>query len=291
MYCHDPSVDSFAGEGEAGPSPGVVHDAHFGSCRVWRPVEGPPLPRRYTAHRAPHPPPSLYATGTSVAALGTHDGAHARQPSVPLLNSPPHPKSEQLARTGTAQMAPEPVRAFERCVSTPPRGQLLRRGKGGLDDVLKNARAAQSLFYSLQERRLKAEYRRCQRELKAELDQQRHHKRMLELSAYQEELVNLYGPTMRDIIADTFFDDGHDPVLEVLKAKREAPSSYQQGFRASPSEDSKVEKASHQLWVCAGNAVAVPPTPAQSQSERAIREREMLLRALDERRSGRRTRY
>ncbi|KPA76859.1 hypothetical protein ABB37_07655 [Leptomonas pyrrhocoris] len=287
MYHHHHlSNDAFAKEGESGPSARVVYDARLGSCLVWRPVEGPPLPRPLTARLAAPPHPLPRQVKTYVAAPDREGGPPPPPPSVAPREGHSHQETELLAPAGSA-----PVKGAEGRAATPPRGQLLPRGRGGIDDVLKSARTAQSLFYSLQERRLMAEYRRSQRELKAELDQQRHSKRMLQLAAYQEELVNLYGPTVRDIIADTFFDDGHDPVLAVLKAKREAPLSYPCGANTLLSKGSGAPNTSRQLWERTDGAAMPSPTSAQSHRERVSREREMLLRALDERRSGRRSGY
>jgi hypothetical protein len=292
QMCHQalPLLPSATRGGKAAHPSNVVHDDRFGTCLVWRPVEGPPLPRRYStaaSFAASHTPASRCESSLPVASL---------QPASPAQNQCPLPvrTGNQLALSSSAHVAPAPAPARRHdpdALLSPPRGSLLRRGKGGIDDVLKNAREAQSLFYSLQERRLKAEYRSTQRELKAELDQQLRYKRMLKLSAYQEELVNLYGPTMRDIIADVFFDDGSDPVLALLKEKRKAPLSQEQALTA-PCRPSAVQQPSPQLWVRPDEGG--PPSweaDVDAHREHASKEREMLQRALDERRAGRRTNY
>ena len=292
MYHHDPVVSSPDKHEEPKRAPNVVHDARLGRCLVWRPVEGLPLPRRFTMRERPasaRPLDSLTAT-----AHGLPSNVEAKkQLSAPCRLC--RIKKEDIQPTltssthGTQALATQQTNCH---TDTPPRGQLLRRGKGGIDDVLKNAREAQNLFYSLQERRLKAEYRNQQQELKAELDQQRHYKRMLELSAYQEELVHVYGPSMRDIIADVFFDDGHDPVLAFLKAKREAASTQTSLASGLSSEQLAEPTLSRQLWERSEDAAALSQlSPVEADRKRASQEREMLMRALNDKRCGRRTSF
>lgn len=179
-------------------------ERQIGEWKVWRPVEGPPLPRsRHIPSSTPLRVSTIPPTSTVLRHHRTADTALPKRPvsgNGPVLSSPPQ------------QPALYP-------------GQLLPRGKGGIDDILKNARETQNLFAELQRRRLKMGYRHTQQQLKCDLDLQREHQRMQQLCAYQEELVHIFGPKMRDIVADTFFDDGSDPVLEALRKKREAPRS------------------------------------------------------------------
>lgn len=210
------------------------------------------------------------------------------------MQQKPLPPAAVVARPSPAQVestAREDPQ-HSRCRS-PPRGQLLPRGKGGLDDVLKNAREAQNLFFTLQERRLRAEYRSHQRELKAELDQQRHYRRMLDLAAYQEELVNLYGPTMRDVVADVFFDDGQDPVVALLQAKREAAPTHRSDVAQEERDLSSdpQHQPLRQLWQPTHDLQTLRYDSAAASRDRVSVEREQLHRALAERRSGQRTNY
>ncbi|KAG5494190.1 hypothetical protein GH5_02181 [Leishmania sp. Ghana 2012 LV757] len=112
---------------------------------------------------------------------------------------------------------PVPARKATRTRGSPPHGQLIDLGKGGINDILKNAREAQRLFYSLPVQRLTAACGRSQAALRQELDQQREYKRMLELAVYQAELVNIFGNTLRDTTADAFLDDGSDSLLSALQ--------------------------------------------------------------------------
>ncbi|TPP53861.1 hypothetical protein CGC21_38560 [Leishmania donovani] len=188
---HSPSLEATL------PPPHLVRDPCYGVCLVWRPVEEPPLPRCiHTASQALEGDAEAtgYRDEPLACAAARRDATTSTAATALQLRSPPV----------KAQSPRKTIRARE----SPPRGQLLRRGKGGIDDVLRNAREAQRLFYTLQEHRLQAEYRRSQGSLRQELDQQRQYKCMVQLAEYQAELVNIFGHTMQDAVADSFFDDG-----------------------------------------------------------------------------------
>ncbi|KAG5493434.1 hypothetical protein JIQ42_01800 [Leishmania sp. Namibia] len=181
----------------------------FGLCRVWRPVEVPPLPRY--VHRAN----STSEGGAEVVDSGDEPSARATAHTATRTGT-----AATASRLSSSFVVAQSARKATRTRGSPPHGQLIDLGKGGIDDILKNGREAQRLFYSLPAQRLTAAYGRSQAALRQELDQQREYKRMLELAEYQAELVNIFGNTMRDSIADAFFDDGSDSVLSALQRKK-----------------------------------------------------------------------
>lgn len=174
------------------------------------------------------------------------------------------------------------------------------------------AREAERLFLSLQARRLRGERRTAQRQLATALDGQREYKRMLSLAEYQEELVNIYGPSMKNIIADTFFDDGSDPVSALLQENTEqdqcvypaavaGPAQQQLAWRKATAmharRDQGLSLSRQEMNANASAATAqymgyYPPTARHSDDSPAVhsvaRQREVLHRALDEVRDGRR---
>ncbi|KAK7197279.1 hypothetical protein NESM_000674400 [Novymonas esmeraldas] len=255
-----------ADEAPSSTSLAAVHDPRLGRCLVWRPLEAPPLPRRFYSAGPPSAVPARAAAVGGAAVL-----------------------SSAVACPATRSESP-PVKRREG--EPPPRGQLLRRGRDGLDGVLKNAREAQSLLHTLQDQRLRSDYRASQGRLRRELDEQREAKRMLQLAEYQAELVNIFGPSMRDVIADVFFDDGEDAVLAALRAKREASRGVRSaaalvseddgGRWRTPSPDAVVpERHAHKYPL---------PAPAMRETT-ASHERLALSQALNQVRGGRRCGY
>lgn len=277
-------------QGKSEENPHVVFDETGQPFRVWRPREAPPLAvdSSVTSFSSNLPP----STGVPLSRHYTQGG---RVEAVTLKTTPrPH---------------------------SPPVGQILPRGRGGIDDVLKQARESQRLFFTLQERRLRNERKRAQENLHHDLDTQREYRTMQQLAEYQEELVQIFGPSMRHIISDTFFDDGEDPVLALLARQRRSLRDAQQvrptlhgrssghcgdaGNAWSRASLHHVHRAMGQTSALHGSytegvsetSLHVPATVSPSvmgvpaeQEERNERGRrqEVLQRALDEHRKGRR---
>ncbi|CAJ1011553.1 hypothetical protein Q4I28_006866 [Leishmania naiffi] len=260
----------------ARPALNLVHDPRCGVCLVWRPVEGPPLPRcihRENEAGEVDAEAVRYRDAPFACAVGRTDASTGN--AVTAL------------RMSSSSIEAHPPRKKIPCRGSPPRGQLLHRGKGGIDDVLRSAREAQSLFYSLQEQRLQAEYRRAQASLRQELDQQREYKRMLQLAEYQADLVNMFGHTMRDAVLDAFFDDGSDPVLSALHRKRlEGPTSRSAPY-TSVHGDHSSGAAPPGVWRHRGSAGEGLVPPASTDESRLARERHVFKQALEELRGGR----
>ncbi|CAC9529412.1 hypothetical_protein [Leishmania infantum] len=271
---HSPSLEATL------PPPHLVRDPCYRVCLVWRPVEEPPLPRCiHTASQALEGDAEAtgYRDEPLACAEARRDASTSTAATALQLRSPPV----------KAQSPRKTIRARE----SPPRGQLLRRGKGGIDDVLRNAREAQRLFYTLQEHRLEAEYRRSQGSLRQELDQQRQYKRMVQLAEYQAELVNIFGHTMQDAVADSFFDDGGDSVLAALQRKRgEAPSTRSAFYSAMHRGHCSVA-GSLGVGARRGSAERALPPAASTRESSVAQERHAFQRALEEVRGGRRCAY
>lgn len=262
------------------PPPNLVRDPRYGVCLVWRPVEGPPLPRCICRT-------SGYREG-GAEATGYRDEPFARAAAHRDASTSTAATALQLRSTSVKAQTPRKV---IRTRESPPRGQLLHRGKGGIDDMLRNAREAQRLFYTLQEQRLQAEYRRAQASLRQELDQQRQYKRMVQLAEYQAELVNIFGHTMRDAVADSFFDDGSDPVLAALQRRRdEAPSTRSASYSAMHRGDCS-GTASLGGGARRGSAESALVRAASTHESGVAQERQAFQRALEEVRRGRRCGY
>ncbi|GET91750.1 hypothetical protein LtaPh_3301400 [Leishmania tarentolae] len=258
----------------------VVRDPRYGVCLVWRPVEGPPLPRCIPrAHEV--------REGDAKAAGYTDEpfapAAVRRDASTSTTETVSRPRSTSLQ---TQYPSKE-----NQARHSPPRGQLFHRGKGGIDDVLRNAREADRLFSTLQAQRLQAEYRCAQASLRQELDQQRRYKRMVELAEYQAELVNIFGHTMRDIVADSFFDDGSDPVLAALQRKRDELPSTHSALYAARHRGHWSGTASLGVGAHRGSADGALVSTVLTRESGVTQERRMLQRALEEVRGGRRRGY
>ncbi|CAD2217860.1 hypothetical protein ADEAN_000534600 [Angomonas deanei] len=180
---------------------------------------------------------------------------------------------------------------------------FLPRGKEGIDSVLKNAREAQNLLFELQRKRLLHEKKLSQEALKRKLDEQVEFKHMLHIAEYQDELCHIYGPTMRNIIHDTFFDDGSDAILRFFRSEDQYADALQSNATDSSGASPQVPigvawdsaRRSHMDRVEELLPVSdIPETPqvipASSSSEMA-RKRESLNRALDYLRGGKRQCY
>ncbi|EPY17018.1 hypothetical protein STCU_10862 [Strigomonas culicis] len=119
---------------------------------------------------------------------------------------------------------------------------------------------------------------------------------MLRLAEYQQELVHIYGPAVRDILLDVFFDDGSDPVIELLKgeqlelredrrgrARTEAPYSERELFDAW--NDARASHLQRRGEDGMASRVSVPSGGDAHDEDAAVaalsRKREVLNRALD----------
>ncbi|KAG5469626.1 hypothetical protein CUR178_01763 [Leishmania enriettii] len=173
-----------------------------------RPLEGPPRPR--CIYRAN----SICEGGAEVVDCGDEPSASATPHTVTRSGT-----VATASRLSCSFVVAQSARKATRTRGSPPHGQLIDLGKGGIYGILKNARAAQRLFYSLPVQRLAAACGRSQAALRQELDQQRESKRMLELAEYRAELVNIFSDALRDTIADALFDDGSESVLSALQRK------------------------------------------------------------------------
>lgn len=144
------------------------------------------------------------------------------------------------------------------------------------------------MFYTLQEHRLQAEYRRSQASLRQELDEQRQYKRMVQLAEHQAELVNIFGHTMRDAVADYFFDDGSDPVLVALQSRRDKAPSARSAFDSAMHRGYCSGAASLGVGARRGSAERALAPAASTRESGVAQERHALQRALEEARGGRR---
>ncbi|RNF03592.1 hypothetical protein TraAM80_05752 [Trypanosoma rangeli] len=197
------------GEGEQEREP--IHDDSESEDRsvkerfkVWRPIEGPPL-RRDKAGSV-----SLVAAGSS------------QQPQRRALHSTLN--TLPAARDGNSALTP-PWAEDCRVGSGPKEGRISRvkrqhelykrgvlpRGEDGIDDILRHARASQSLVLDLQKWRMREDEQHNQRALRRALDGQIIDKRRRQLAQLEEDLVHIYGPTMRHILNDAF---GQNPSIQ-----------------------------------------------------------------------------
>ncbi|RNF06395.1 uncharacterized protein Tco025E_07579 [Trypanosoma conorhini] len=165
--------------------------------KVWRPIEGPPLRRDK-------------ASSVSLVAASSRRQHHGRVPR-------PTPKPLPALRAENSALTPPWAEDCD-VNSVPKEGQtsrvkrqhelyksgMLPRGKGGIDDVLRHARASQALVLDLQKWRMREDERRSQHALRRALDEQIIDKRKRQLAQLEEELVHIYGPTMRHILHDAF---------------------------------------------------------------------------------------
>lgn len=215
------------------------------------------------------------------------------------VSFPTSPRRAPICTAGHQSVAPR-----ARQPAVPPVGHLLPRGTNGIDGVMQKVRESQNLYYTLQARRLKREKHMRQQQLTRELDNQRAYKRMWQLSELQEELVQVYGPSVKHIISDTFFDDGTDPVLSIVANCTHAVGEKYSSESGPKDTASAWHRAhhSHCAHTYEAESATVPqkgfpltgaqPCENSSHDTREVGfQRAVLLRALSNRREGRRQPY